>query len=72
MNNNNNNNVFYAVYELLKNDEIIKGVFDYPAEVIEYLNNKINMRHLSTYIKNNYIIVVNNKSYKVYKFKDED
>lgn len=68
----NKKTVFYAVYKVLKNDEIIKGVFDYPSEVIEYLNNKINMRHLSTYIKNNYIIVVNNKSYKVYKFKDDE
>lgn len=69
---NNNNNVFYAVYEVLRNDEVIKGVFDYPAEVVEYLNNKIDARHLSTYIKNGYIIILNERSYKVYKFKDND
>lgn len=70
--NNNNNNVFYAVYEVLRNDEVIKGVFDYPNEVVAYLNNKIDARHLSTYIKNKYIIILNNRSYKVYKFKDND
>lgn len=64
--------IFYAVYEVLKDDEVIRGVFDYPAEVVEYLNNKIDTRHLSTYIKNEYIIILNNRSYKVYKFKDND
>ena len=64
--------VFYAVYEVLKKDEIIKGIFDYPSEVVNYLNNKIDVRHLSTYIKNGYIIIINNRSYKVYKFKDDD
>lgn len=67
-----NNNVFYAVYEVLKDDEIIKGVFDYSLEVVEFLENKIDTRHLNTYIKNDYIIIVNNKSYKVYKFEDND
>ena len=67
-----NNNVFYAAYEVLRNDEVIRGVFDYPAEVVAYLNNKIDIRHLSTYIKNEYIIIVNGRSYKVYKFKDND
>lgn len=66
------NDVFYAVYEVLPNDEIIKGVFDYAREVVEFLNNKINTRHLSTYVKNNYIIKVNNKDYKVYKFTDNE
>lgn len=64
--------IFYAVYEVLEKDEEIRGVFDYPAEVVEYLNNKIDARHLSTYIKNEYIIILNNKSYKIYKFKDDD
>lgn len=68
----NNNDIFYAVYEVLKDDEVLKGVFDYPAEVVEYLENKIDVRYLSTYIKNNYIIIVNNKNYKVYKFKDDE
>lgn len=67
-----NNNVFYAVYEVLKDDEMIKGVFDYTLEVVEFLNNKIDIRHLNTYIKNDYIIIVNNKSYKVYKFEDDE
>ena len=66
------NNIFYAVYEVLKNDEVIKGVFDYAVEVVEFLENKIDTRHLSTYIKNEYIIKVNNKDYKVYKFEDND
>ena len=67
-----NNNVFYAVYEVLPNDEVIRGVFDYSSEVVEFLNNKIDARHLSTYIKNNYIIILNGRSYKVYKFEDEE
>ena len=66
------NNVFFAVYEVLKDDEVIKGVFDYSREVVEFLENKIDTRHLATYIKNNYIIKVNNKDYKIYKFKDEE
>lgn len=64
--------IFYAIYEVLPNDEIIKGVFDYSSEVVEFLNNKIDIRHLSTYIKNNYIITLGNRSYKIYKFKDEE
>ena len=64
--------VFYAVYEVLSNDEVIRGVFDYTREVVEFLNNKIDVRHLSTYVKNNYIIILNNKSYKVYKFEDDE
>lgn len=68
----NNNNVFYAVYEVLANDEVIRGVFDYSLEVVEFLENKIDVRHLSTYIKNEYIIILNNRSYKVYKFKDDE
>ena len=64
--------IFYAVYEVLENDEVIKGVFDYSNEVVEFLENKIDTRHLATYIKNEYIIKVNNKSYKVYKFEDEE
>lgn len=67
-----NSNVFYAVYEVLRNDEVIRGIFDYPSEVVNFLNNKIDVRHLSTYIKNEYIIIVNNRSYKVYKFKDDN
>ena len=66
------NDVFYAVYEVLSNDEVIRGVFDYAIEVVEFLNNKIDTRHLSTYIKNNYIIQLNNKNYKIYKFEDDD
>lgn len=65
-------NVFYAIYEVLKNDEVIRGVFDYSNEVITFLNNKIDARHLSTYIKNEYIIKLNNKDYKIYKFKDDE
>lgn len=64
--------VFYAVYEVLPNDEVIKGVFDYSSEVVEFLENKIDTRHLNTYVKNEYIIKVNNKSYKIYKFTDEE
>lgn len=65
-------NIFYAVYEVLENDEVIRGVFDYSLEVVEFLENKIDVRHLSTYIKNEYIIILNNRSYKVYKFKDNE
>ena len=65
-------NVFYAVYEVLPNDEVIKGVFDYAVEVVEFLDNKVDARHLSTYIKNNYIIKVGNRSYKIYRFEEED
>ena len=64
--------IFYAVYEVLSNDEVIRGVFDYTTEVVEFLENKIDTRHLSTYIKNNYIIQLNNKNYKIYKFEDDD
>ena len=69
---NNKKDIFYAVYEVLPNDEIIKGVFDYSNEVVEFLENKIDARHLSTYIKNEYIIKVDNKDYKVYKFEDDE
>ena len=68
----NKNDIFYAVYEVLSNDEVIKGVFDYSSEVVAFLNNKIDARHLSTYVKNNYIIILNGRSYKVYKFKDDE
>ena len=68
----NKKNIFFAIYEVLENDEVIRGVFDYSNEVVEFLNNKIDARHLSTYIKNEYIIKVNNKDYKVYKFEDEE
>ena len=64
--------IFYAVYEVLKNDEVIKGVFDYSIEVVEFLEDKIDVRHLNTYIKNNYIIKVGNRSYKIYRFEDDD
>ena len=64
--------IFFAVYEVLENDEVIKGVFDYAIEVVEFLNNKIDARHLSTYIKNEYIIKVDNRSYKVYRFEDNE
>ena len=66
------NDIFYAVYEVLENDEVIKGVFDYTREVVEFLENKVDARHLSTYIKNEYIIQLGNKSYKVYKFEDDE
>lgn len=66
------NSIFYAVYEVLKNDEVIKGVFDYSLEVVEFLNNKIDTRHLNIYIKNGYIIQLNKKKYKIYNFKDND
>ena len=68
----NKKDIFYAVYEVLENDEVIRGVFDYAVEVVEFLENKVDARHLSTYIKNEYIIKVNNKDYKVYKFEDEE
>ena len=68
----NKKDIFFAIYEVLANDEVIKGVFDYGLEVVEFLNNKVDARHLSTYIKNNYIIKVNNKDYKIYKFEDEE
>ena len=68
----NKKDIFFAVYEVLSNDEVITGVFDYAIEVVTFLNNKIDTRHLSTYIKNEYIIKVNNKDYKVYKFEDDD
>lgn len=70
--NNKKIDVFFAVYEVLKNDEVIRGVFDYTSEVIEYLNNKIDIKYLSTYIKNNYIIAVNSKLYRVYRFEDAE
>ena len=68
----NKKDVFFAVYEVLPNDEVIRGVFDYSSEVVEFLNNKIDARHLSTYIKNNYIITLNNKNYKIYRFEDDE
>ena len=69
---NNKNDIFYAVYEVLKDDEVIRGVFDYASEVVEFLEDKVDARHLSTYIKNEYIIKVNNKDYKIYRFEEED
>lgn len=68
----NKKNIFFAIYEVLENDEVIRGVFDYSNEVVEFLEDKVDARHLSTYIKNEYIIKVNNKDYKVYKFEDEE
>lgn len=68
----NKKDIFFAVYEVLPNDEIIKGVFDYALEVAEFLENKVDARHLSTYVKNNYIIQLNGRSYKVYKFEDDE
>lgn len=65
-------NIFYAVYEVLKNDEVIRGVFDYTSEVVEYLENKVDARHLSAYIKNNYIIQLNDRNYKIYRFEDDE
>ena len=68
----NKKDIFFAIYEVLENDEIIRGVFDYAVEVVEFLNNKIDTRHLATYIKNEYIIKLGNKDYKVYRFEDEE
>ena len=68
----NKKDIFFAVYEVLSNDEVITGVFDYAIEVVTFLNNKIDTRHLSTYIKNEYIIKVDNRSYKIYRFEDND
>ena len=68
----NKKDIFFAVYEVLKNDEVIRGVFDYTIEVVEFLNNKIDARHLSTYIKNEYIIKVDNRNYKIYRFEDNE
>lgn len=64
--------VFFAVYEVLENDEVIRGVFDYAIEVVEFLENKVDARHLSTYVKNEYIIKLGNRNYKVYKFTDNE
>lgn len=69
---NNKKDVFFAIYEVLSNDEVIVGVFDYAIEVVEFLENKIDTRHLATYIKNEYIIILNNRSYKIYRFEDEE
>ena len=68
----NKKDIFFAVYEVLENDEVIRGVFDYAVEVVEFLNNKVDARHLSTYIKNEYIIKVDNKNYKIYRFEDNE
>lgn len=65
-------NVFFAIYEILPNDEIIKGVFNYTSEVVEFLEDKVDARHLSTYIKNEYIIKLGNRSYKIYRFEDNE
>lgn len=64
--------VFYAIYEVLENDEVIRGVFDYTIEVVTFLNNKIDTRHLNTYVKNGYIIKLENKNYKIYRFTDNE
>ena len=68
----NKKSIFFAVYEVLENDEVIKGVFDYAVEVVEFLEDKVDARHLSTYIKNEYIIKLGNRSYKIYRFEDEE
>lgn len=64
--------VFYAVYEVFENDEVIRGVFDFGSEVIDFLNNKIDIKYLSTYIKNNCIIIVDSRLYRAYRFEDEE
>lgn len=64
-------NKFYAIYKILKNDEMIVSTFDHSNEVVKYLNNKVDTKHLNTYIKNNYIIEVNQVKYKVYQFNED-
>lgn len=79
------NNVFYGVYEVieknvkLKNgevkrieiDEIPAIIDDKIMNIINFLENKIDYKHIATYIKNKSKININNKYYKIYKFIDE-
>lgn len=80
-----NKNVFYGVYEViqknvrLKNgnikkieiDEIPILIDDYVLNICKFLNNKIDSKHISTYLKNKTLININNKYYRVYKFIEE-
>lgn len=82
---NKNKNVFFGVYEVifknvkLKNgdikrievDEIPSFIDDYILNICNYLNNKIDSKHIATYLKNKTLININNKYYRLYKFIDE-
>lgn len=80
-----NKNVFYGVYEVieknvkLKNgdikrieiDEIPAFIDDFIINICDFLNNKVDTKHIATYIKNKSLININNKYYRIYKFIDE-
>ena len=80
-----NKNVFYGIYEVieknvrLKNgdikrievDEIPSFIDDKIMNICSYLNNKIDCKHIATYIKNKSKIMIDKKYYRIYKFIDE-
>lgn len=66
------NKRFYAIYQILKDDEKIKATFDYSNQVIDFFEKKIDINHFSTYIKNNKSIILKNKIYKIYSFEIEE
>ena len=61
---------FYAIYKILKNDEVIQAVFDTRLEVVKYLKNKINIQHFTQILKRNQVIYLDNSCYHVYEFKE--
>lgn len=61
---------FYAIYKILKDDEVIQAVFDTRKEVAEYLKNKVNIQHFTQMLKRKDIIYLDNSCYRVYEFKD--
>lgn len=78
-------NVFYGVYEVieknikLKNgevkrievDEMPSFIDDKIINICSYLNNKVDCKHIATYIKNKSKIMIDNKYYRIYKFIED-
>lgn len=73
---------FFAIYEVIKNengeviDELITATFDYTSEALKYLCNKIDITHIATYIKQGSEIklIIDGKCryFKIYKIKEEE
>lgn len=80
-----NKSVFYGVYEVieknikLKNgdikkievDEVPSFIDDKIINICSFLNNKIDTKHIATYIKNKSKIMINKKYYRIYKFIED-
>lgn len=80
-----NKSAFFGVYEVieknikLKNgdikrieiDEVPSFIDDKIINICNFLNNKVDYKHIATYIKNKNKININNKNYRVYKFIED-